>query len=146
MCFQSSHHWSRLWLVAWSAPSHYLNQCWNVVNWTLRIKFKWNFNRNAHIFIQANAFQKVVCKMSAIVSRPQCVKLVFDFLSWFFSLLNSHFCYEYLFDPLLPKCYFACVIVSMCNGAALLPTYSHRCHHIIQQYIPWICCLSRSVV
>ena len=23
--------------VAWSAPSHYLNQCWNIVNWTMRI-------------------------------------------------------------------------------------------------------------
>ena len=22
-------------IIAWSAPSHYLNQCWNVVNWTL---------------------------------------------------------------------------------------------------------------
>ena len=25
-------------LVAWTAPSHYLNQCWNIVNWTLRNK------------------------------------------------------------------------------------------------------------
>ena len=23
-------------IIAWPAPSHYLNQCWNVVNWTLR--------------------------------------------------------------------------------------------------------------
>ena len=25
-------HWFRLWLVAWPAPSHNLNQCWNIVN------------------------------------------------------------------------------------------------------------------
>ena len=30
-----NHHWFKLWLVAWTAPSHYLNQCWNIVNWTL---------------------------------------------------------------------------------------------------------------
>ena len=26
-----NHHWFRQWLVAWSAPSHYLNQCWTIV-------------------------------------------------------------------------------------------------------------------
>ena len=30
-------------------PSHYLNQCWNIANWTLRIKFQWNFNQNSNI-------------------------------------------------------------------------------------------------
>ena len=36
----SNHHWFRQWLVARSAPSHYLNQCWYIciVNWTLRKK------------------------------------------------------------------------------------------------------------
>ena len=32
---QTNHYWFRQWLVAWPAPSHYLNQCWNIVN-TLR--------------------------------------------------------------------------------------------------------------
>ena len=27
-----NHHWFRQWLVAWSAPSHYLNQWWGIVN------------------------------------------------------------------------------------------------------------------
>ena len=35
------HHWFRLWLVAWSAPSHNLNQWWHIVNWTLGNKFQW---------------------------------------------------------------------------------------------------------
>ena len=34
----NNHHWSRYLLVAWPAPSHYLNQCWNIVNWTPRNK------------------------------------------------------------------------------------------------------------
>ena len=32
----SNHQWFRQWLVTWSAPSHYLNQCWNIVNSTLK--------------------------------------------------------------------------------------------------------------
>ena len=67
------HHWFRWWLVAWSVPSHYLNQCWNIVNWTLGIKFQWNLNQNQYIFIQENAFENVVCEMAPISSRPQCV-------------------------------------------------------------------------
>ena len=61
------------WLVAWPAPSHYLNQCRYIVNWTLGNKLQWNLNRNANIFIQENAFETVVRKMAAILSRPQCV-------------------------------------------------------------------------
>ena len=67
------HHWFRYWLVACSAPSHYLNQCWNIVNWTFRNKLQWNFNRNSNIFIQVFAFENVVRKMAFILSRPQWV-------------------------------------------------------------------------
>ena len=28
-------------------PNHYLNQCWFIVNWTLRNKFQWNSNPNS---------------------------------------------------------------------------------------------------
>ena len=41
---QTNHDWFRQWLVAMPAPSHYLYQCWNIVNWTLRKKFRWNRN------------------------------------------------------------------------------------------------------
>ena len=54
-------------------PSHYQNQCWIIVNWTLRNKLQWNLNRNSNIFIQENAFESVVCETAAILSRPQCV-------------------------------------------------------------------------
>ena len=54
-------------------PSHYLNQCWNIVNWTLGNKIQWNLNRNSYIFIQENTFENVVWKMAAILSLPQCV-------------------------------------------------------------------------
>ena len=79
-------HWGRVthicvgnltiigWLVAWSAPSHYLNQYWNSVDWTPRNKLQWNVNRNFYICNQENPFENVVWKMPVILSRPQYVK------------------------------------------------------------------------
>ena len=43
--------------------------------WTLGNKLKWNLNQNSYIFIQENAFENVVWRMAAILSRPQCVKI-----------------------------------------------------------------------
>ena len=50
--------------------SHYLNQCWDIVNWTFGNKIQWQFNHNSNIFIQENG----VCEMASILSRPWCVK------------------------------------------------------------------------
>ena len=60
-------------VCAWSALSHYLNQCRNIVNWTLRNILQWNINQNSYIFIK-KSFENVFCKMSVIFYRPQCVK------------------------------------------------------------------------
>ena len=67
-----SHHWFRKWLVDWPVPSHYLTQCWDIVNWPLR-NIQWNFNRNSYIFIPENAFWK--CRPengSHFVSSSMC--------------------------------------------------------------------------
>ena len=39
-----------------------------------RNEFQWNLKQNSHIFIHENAFENVVCQMTEILSRPQCVK------------------------------------------------------------------------
>ena len=57
-------------------PSHYLNQCWNTVNWALRNHLQWIGNRNSYIIIKENAFQNAVWKIAAILSRDQCVYLM----------------------------------------------------------------------
>ena len=62
-------------LVALLVRSHYLNQCYNIVNSTIRNKLQWNNNRNSNSFIQENAFQNVLCEMAAILSRLQYVQL-----------------------------------------------------------------------
>ena len=43
------------------------------MNWTIGNKNQWNLNRNSNIFIQENAFEYIVWKMAAILSRPQYV-------------------------------------------------------------------------
>ena len=60
----------------WTAPTHYLNQYWNmnILEWTIRNKFQQDFNRNSNIFIDENTFGNVVYQMSVILSRPQCAK------------------------------------------------------------------------
>ena len=49
----------------WSVPSHYLNQWWNIVNWSPRIKLQLKFSRSSHIFIQENAFENVIWEIAA---------------------------------------------------------------------------------
>ena len=71
---ESGQHWFRWWLVAYSAPSQYLNQCWIVVNCTIRNKFQWNFNQNTKLFIPENAFENIVCEKAAILSRGDELK------------------------------------------------------------------------
>ena len=48
----------------WSCPGY----------WWKQGPISLNFNRISNIFIQENAFESVVCKKVAILSRPQCVK------------------------------------------------------------------------
>ena len=88
--------------AAWSAPSHYLNQCWDIVNWTLGNKLQWNHNRNLYIFIQENTQKNVVWEMAAILSRPQCVNSAIAqyFLS---KLAHMHLCGIH-YQGLWPNC------------------------------------------
>ena len=64
------------WLVAWSAPSNYLNQCGNTVNWTLRNKLQWNFHRNWYIFIRENAFVLIYVMKFTVIAAHGCLYYV----------------------------------------------------------------------
>ena len=61
-------------LCVWMAPSHYLNQHWNCVNWTLGNKLQRNFNRNSNTFIQWNPFENV-CEMASICLGLNVLKM-----------------------------------------------------------------------
>ena len=68
------HSWFTQWLVAWAVPTHCLNQCWNIVNWTLWTNFS-DILIEIQIFIEENAFENVVWELPATLARSQCVKL-----------------------------------------------------------------------
>ena len=74
ICSESGQHWFIQWLVTYLTPSHYLNQCLVIVNWTLSNKFQWNFNQNSNILIIENTSENVVCEMASILSRGRWVK------------------------------------------------------------------------
>ena len=57
---QTNNNWFRKRLVAWTAPSHYLNQCWNIVNWALGTNFS-----EILIEIQTFSLKKIRLKMSS---------------------------------------------------------------------------------
>ena len=48
------------------SPGRHQTIIWTILDWALRNKLQWNLNRNSYIFIQENAFENVVRKMSAI--------------------------------------------------------------------------------
>ena len=77
---ESGQHWFRQCLVTYSAPSHYQNQCWIIVNWT----FQWKFSQNAQLFIHENTFEYIVCTVVAIWSVLQII--------WFFILILYPYC------------------------------------------------------
>ena len=89
------HHTFRWWLVAGSASSHYLNQCWLIGNnWTIVNIFRWNFNQNTILFsikyikkychlsldvlvkydmsIESNPRLNKINSQNVTVSYPQC--------------------------------------------------------------------------
>ena len=63
-------HWLGWLLLSSSAPSHYLDKCCLIVNWTPMNKFQWNFNQSTkHVFHDnAYIFEFALCKMLAILN------------------------------------------------------------------------------
>ena len=117
-------------------PSHYLNQCWNIINWTLGNKLQWNFNRNSYIFIHENALKIVVWKKATILSRPQCVNtpisLGRDLIVRRAGLLWSQQDFEWRWSVPLFKCLtvleFSFILFDLC----LLITF----FNFIMNYVP----------
>ena len=57
-----------------SAPSHYLNHCWIIVNCPAGNKPHWNVNQNTTIFVQQTAYENVVCNMAVNMVASRTLK------------------------------------------------------------------------
>ena len=76
-----------------SAPSHYLNQYWVIINWTLGNTFQWNFNQNTRLFIHENEPENIVCEMAAILSKERWVEryiVVYSMPPYTFTVTRSY--------------------------------------------------------
>ena len=75
-----------------SARSHYLNQCWYIIDWTPGNKIRWKLDRKWYFFIQENAFENVIwelltfqialwdtCRIELGVSHHRKSSLFFEF-------------------------------------------------------------------
>ena len=63
---ESGHHWFRSWFVAYSAPNHYLNQCWDIVNWIFTNKLQIDMlnmcNNGTMLFLCSNLWNVLILK------------------------------------------------------------------------------------
>ena len=87
-------HWFRWWLVTSSAPSHYLNQCKNIVNLTMRNNIQLNLNQNVSFMkcirkcCQGNVWVNKAAKwntdvLEAVIYGQLVFELVFiDKITW----------------------------------------------------------------
>ena len=64
-----------------------------IVRWTIGSRFQWDYSQCDQTFYQEHVFENVVCKMSAILLRPQSVKSypTFTMCCMIWSIHPSHF-------------------------------------------------------
>ena len=67
------HHWFRQWCVACSAPSHYLNQCWLIVNWTPGKKFSVKFESEFYHFLSRKFIRRCCLPNGGHLSKGRWV-------------------------------------------------------------------------
>ena len=104
----------------------------SIANLTSRNKLRLNLNQHANvvyqhknIFFRVNAFENVICKMSTILFRPQCVNVSFLGVS-----AHSLAFQWRLTRPLVPPTVHR--VKSRCRPSALYVTKrSHTCAHAV---------------
>ena len=91
---ESGQHWLRWRLVAYSAPSHYLNQCWVAVDWP-SLASGTNFSEilieKHFFFIHVNVSENIVSEMAGILSRRRWDKRLTQAVSRDFGNTTSFF-------------------------------------------------------
>ena len=60
------------------APSHYLNQCWLIINEVQWHSYQGNYTRDASTINHKNLFENYMSKMSFKIPRGQWIKLIED--------------------------------------------------------------------
>ena len=81
-------------------PSHYLNQCWVIVDWTLRNILQWYFSQKLIFFIQENAFENV-----GLIWRSFCPEedelIIMQWLIMWLWVTSHHKCKIWTHDDII---------------------------------------------
>ena len=107
--------------MAWTAPSHYLNQCWNIVNWALGNKHQWNLNRILYIFIQENVFEILILEWRSFCLGLNVLRQKAATATISHRVDNRHKCVHYktkLYEIILKYCWLAFTVFEwglVCN-------------------------------
>ena len=104
---ESGKRWFRLRLVAYLAPYHYLNQCWVIVNWTLKNKVQWDSNQITKLFIHENASEDVICEMAAVFR-------IWAYLATTRGIQSWNCCYNVVPMKCVCFCLLCCVMYHAC--------------------------------
>ena len=107
-----------------SAPSHYLDQCWNIFNWTLRNKLKWNLNQNTKLSIHEITFVSPAppalvifcykCTCSTVMGPINLFRFLAPFCQFFAIHMVHSRRYDYLIvlKMMTQSCHADCVVVN----------------------------------
>ena len=69
-------HWFKEQHVSCQASGLCLNHSWLFVNWNCSHVAHWTSNRNTSTFVYENAFENVICTMTAFLLRFHCVQYI----------------------------------------------------------------------
>ena len=72
---ESNQHWFKWWLVAYSSPTHYLEQCWVLVNWTIRNELPGVLIKMQYASFTKMHLKNIVWEMVVILPRDRWVKI-----------------------------------------------------------------------
>ena len=117
---KSGQHCIRQWLVAYFAPSHYLDQCWLVSTGPLGTNFSEILITIPNCFIHEHAYENIVCEMASNLSKGRSV-------NWWYSRHDPQLPRQSTLLPQNTHSYFARCLPRISN-VALTKTIK-RCHY-----------------
>ena len=127
--------------TSWSAPSHFLKHCWNIVNWALRNKLQWKFDTKCIHFHSGKYLWNAICAITFIcpvlnVLTVCDVIYVASKTSDRIKYLHCHCGLMYISFAFMTICWWAALVLLLVLVVLLLFHMQHFC----DQILVWTAC------
>ena len=113
----------------------------------LWIKLQWNLHSITNISFEENAFENIVCKMTAILFRPQCIKLYLTPFQCVGAKKTTLVFYKWCKFFFAPSHWFVtrdhAIKISCCcvwANAAVCKWENQNCFWVVGQFVIFLCC------